>query len=456
MTKDIILLTNSLKTTNMKLTKMKHSSLLLFILILCSNITAQISQSYFVYIDNGKTVVRGQIDNRIVFTDTDASKAINKAIELLDKNNGGELKLSNGVYSINSPVYLKNNVNIIGSGNSTVLKMDSPNKEGSIIIAKKVEDVKIADLSLQGVQRVKQSTGIIFDQVGMGKIEGVYARDFGEYGIWLRDDCFMCEVNSCQTSGNGSAGVYLYQNNFSGRGGDSVPNLITNCKSYGEDGHAFELERSTCINLVGNIVYQCLGHGFYIHEHSCSNLITGCRVFSSFKNAVYADGAHEINITGNIFCWSKGNGIEIANTVWGTISGNNVIDNGDVVNYGKDGWNTGHSYGIFIHSKTRSFQVSGNAIFNWPDGHPPMIDGIYESEDCQFNNITNNNVQFYTGSPVNVNGENSVEVDNMGNPEFYEKFWGKEKVVEKQLAPYQGVLKPLDRERVDSYLEKTK
>ena len=71
--------------------------------------------------------------------------------------------------------------------------------------------------------------------------------------------------------------------------------------------------------------------------------------------------------------------------VWGTISGNNIIDSGDVIDYSNDGWKTGYSYGIYLHSDTRSIQVAGNAIFNWPDGHPPMIDGIYESDNCRFN-----------------------------------------------------------------------
>jgi hypothetical protein len=261
-------------------------------------------------------------------------------------------------------------------------------------------------------------------------------------------------VASCQTAGNDSAGVYLSWNNWNGRGGNAVPNLIRNCKSYGEDGHAFELFRSTCNNLVGNIVYQCQGHGFYFHEQACSNLITGCRVFSGFKNAVYCDRAHESNVSGNIFCWNKGHAIEFRNCIWGTISGNNLIDNGDVVDYSRDGWKTGVSYGIYLHTDTRSVQVTGNAVFNWPDGHPPLIDGIYETDDCSFNNISDNNIQFYTGLPVNVNGTSSMEDNNLGNPQFYERFWTKEKL-ENQTEPYQA-LKPLSRDVVDKMLEKTR
>jgi len=417
---------------------------------LTSMISGQINQSYFVYQKEGRIVVRGQIDGEIVYQNPDAAPAINKAIDLLEAQEGGELKISNGLYIIESPIFLKSNVRMEGSGFATVLRMGTKNKEGIVIKGTEVDEVKVSDLKLQGIDDIKASSGIIFDHVGMGIIEDVYSRDFGQYGIWLRNDCLMCEVVSCKTAGNDSAGVYLSWNRI-GRGGS---NLISNCKSYGEDGHAFELTHSTCNNLVGNMVDQCKGNGFYFHDHSCSNLISGCRVFRGYQNAVLCVRAHETNVTGNIFCWNKGHGIEFSDTKWGTISGNNIIDNGDVIDYSKDGWETGVSYGVYLHSDTRSVQVSGNAIFNWPDGHPPMIDGIYETADCKTNNIIGNNVQFYTGVPANINGENSIGENNIGDPHFYERFWTDEKIVN-QTEPYQ-LLKPISRDVVDKMLEKTR
>ncbi len=429
-----------------------------FTIIIYMSITGtihgQIIQDYFLY-KNGDTIeVRGQIDGKVVIKNNDAATAMNAAIDLLAGTRGGELKVSGGTYVLQYPVKLKSNVKLEGSGSGTVFKMGSENLDEVMIIAQNVDEAAVSDIYLQGIDTKKKSSGIIFDHVGMGVIDGVTARDFGQYGIWLRNDCFMCEVNSCHTAGNDSAGVYLSRNNWSGRGGNAVPNLVTHCKSYGEDGNAFELMRSTCNNLVGNIVYQCKGHGFYFHEHSCSNLITGCRVFSGFKNAVYCKRAPETNVTGNIFCWNKGHGIEFENVIWGTISGNNVIDNGDVVDYEKDEWKIGKRYGIYLHSDTRSVQVSSNAIFNWPDGHPPLIDGVYESDDCMYNNIRNNNVQFYTGVPANINGKNSLGEDNMGNPHFYSQPWlGR---FQPELEEPVQVLKPLSRDTVDALLEKTK
>jgi parallel beta-helix repeat protein len=434
--------------------KVKYIFTLLAAILPASGARAQMNQDLYLFEKNGRYEIRGQADGKILLKETDAAIAMNRAIEMLSRQNGGELKIGGGTYTIHSAVFLRSNVRIQGSGNGTVLKMGSGNEKEILIEAEEVDEIMISDLQLQGIPDKNKSSGIVFDHVGMGIINGIYARDFGQYGIWLRNDCFMCEVNSCQTAGNDSAGIYLSWNNWSGRGGNAVPNLITNCKSYGEDGHAFELIRSTCINLVGNIVYQCKGHGFYFHEHSCSNLISGCRVFSGFRNAIYCNRAHEINISSNIFCWNTGHGIEIENTIWGTIAGNNVIDNGDVVDYEKGEWKTGKRYGIYLHGDTRSLQVSSNAIFNWPDGHPPMIDGIYEAEECQNNNISNNNVQFFTGMPANVNGKNSINSNNTGKPDFYTEPWTGPFQPEKN-EPTQ-VLVPLSRDVVDKILEKTR
>ncbi len=434
--------------------KAKNWILFLLALFLMLEVGAQISQPYWVYQNDGMVEVRGQIDRKVVIREKDAALAINKAIELLDEKKGGEIKLSDGLYLMNSPVHLKSFVVMRGSGQSTVLKPTENFTGEAVILAEGKDQVRVSNLTLQGLEGKTKGSGIIYDDVMQGTIQGVYSRDFGQYGILLRNNSSMCEVNSCLTSGNDSAGVCLSWCYWAGRAGDAVPNLVANCRSYGEDGHGFEIWRSVCNNFVGNIVYQCKGHGFYLHEQACSNLITGCRVFAGYKNAVYCNWAHETNITGNIFCWNKGHGIEFENVVWGTISGNNVIDNGGVIDYATEGWDKGKAYGIYLHSDTKSVQVTGNALFNWPDGHAPMIDGIYEAEDCKFNNITNNNVQFYTGVPANINGENSYEENNMGNPHFYTEPWLGRFRPEKD-APIQE-LEPLNRERVDKIMEQSR
>jgi parallel beta-helix repeat protein len=431
------------------------SFFIVFQLLCAVSLTGQVNQNYYIYQSGNRVEAKGQIDGKVLLSDKNMAVVLNKTIEVLESQGGGKLEISNGIYEIDRPIRVRSDVSVYGSGLATILKFNQANKGESVFIAEGANHISIGDLTLQGIEGIA-STGVIFDDVMMGAIRNVYSRDFGRYGIQLRNNSSMCEVNSCMTSGNDSAGIAITWCYWGGRAGNAVPNLITACKSYGEDGHAFYLWRTVCNNLVGNLAYQCKGHGFYLREQACSNLITGNRVFSGHKNGVYANWAHETAITGNIFCWNKGHGIEFEFVTWGTISGNNIIDNGDVIDYATEGWDNGKFYGIYLHTDTKSIQVSGNAIFNWPDGHPPMLDGIYEAEDCKFNNITGNNVQFYSGVPVNINGENSAESNNMGNPGFYTEPWLGKFRPDKP-SPMQEV-KPLEeaRARVDALLEKTR
>jgi hypothetical protein len=442
--------------------KQSHRSAVLSVIVFCVALigvlfifygcSSEINQDLQVYRKGDWVILKGQADDKVAFRDRDAANVINAGIEILGRQGGGEIRVMPGTYVMESPVRLADFVTLRGSGKATVLKLGRNNEEGMMIYAGSVDNVVVTDLTVQGLPEYLEElpdtmkqveepyveevfepgrefvypyepSGVVFHQVGTGQIRNVYARDFSSYGIWLRKDNFMCEVNSCITSGNGKAGVYLQHNNEGGRGGNHVPNLVIGCKSYGEDGHAYELVRSTCNNLVGNIVYQCKGHAFKLHGHSCSNLITGCRVFEGYRNAVYCEQAHETNLTGNIFCWNRGHGIEIVNTVWSTISGNNIIDAGGVVNYEEVGWQTGLTHGILLRGDTRSSQITGNSIFNWGDGHAPMIDGIHETAECRNNNIADNSINFYSGKAVNLNGNNSRSVNNLGIAKFYGRVW---------------------------------
>lgn len=457
--------------------------LLITSLAIYSGCQSSIKQDMQVYQKDDLYVVRGQSDNKVILRDRDPAEVINRAIEILAEKGGGELKVMSGTYIIESPIMLKDFVSLTGSGKATVLKLGENNQEGMVVLAKDADNVVVANLTAQGLPSYDEDlidtmktgkkpyveevyepgkefvypyepSGIVFHQIGAGQIKNVYARDFRSYGIWLRKDNFMCEVSSCITSGNDKAGVYLLHNNEGGRGGNHVPNLVIGCKSYGEDGNAYELVKSVCNNLVGNVVYQCKGHAFKLHGHSCSNLITGCRVFEGFQNAVYCEQAHETNITGNIFCWNRGHGIEIVNTVWSTISGNNVIDAGGVVDYEKHGWEKGLTHGILLRGDTRSAQITGNSIFNWGDGHAPMIDGIHEESTCRNNNIADNNINFYSGEAVNLNGKNSRSVNNLGVQKFYGRVWEGPFMPDED-TPAQ-LLVPFDSEATKRIFEKTR
>ncbi len=416
--------------------------------------TNTITQGYIVYRHGAAAIARGQIDGTILARDDEAATVMQAALDALAQVGGGELVIANGLFEIGRPLRLPDRVAVRGAGRATALKLGRANEEGVIWHATDVDGVIVADMVLQGIPSHEGSSGVILDQVGDGKVQGVYARDFSGVGICLRNRSFACALLNNTTSGNGRAGTLLAQIAFGGRGGDGVPNLVSGGISYGEKGHGFELEGSVCQNLVGCLCFQPMGHGFYFHSHSCSNLLTGSRCFEGHRNAVMLDRAHESNIAGNIFCWNKGHGIEIKSVTWAVVCGNEVIDSGGVVDYAKPDALHGRAYGIYLHTDTKCAQVTGNTVFCWGDGHAPMINGIYEADDCRDNHIAANTANFYTDTAVRAMGRGTVVGPVLGIPKFYTEPWKGPFQTEKE-QPTQ-LLKEFDGQRVAQVLDRTR
>jgi parallel beta-helix repeat protein len=401
-------------------------------------------QGYMVYRQDDVTVARGRVDGNVLIQDTDAIVVLQKTLDVLERNRGGELFIESGVYEINKSALVPGLVSVRGSGRSTVLKLGNENAEGVILIAKGKEGVVLSDFSCQGIASHDQSAGIILDSCGDCEIRNVYTRDFSGYGIWVRNGSFMNKLVNNTTSGNDQAGTCLMDNAEGGRGGNYVPNLIIGCTSIGEDGNAFELNLSQCTNIVGCQAYQPKGYGFYVRRQSNSTVLAGNRCFQGAKNGIIADCSHEINVTGNNICWNWGHGIELRGVTWGVISGNEFIDNG--------GRKEPRKYGIYVHTDTKCVQISGNAIFNW-EGHQPMIAGIYESEDCRDNQIMDNVINYYTDKSVFSAGKNTKVANNMGIAEPY---------VHPSFEPFQPESKrqklglPFTHDTVQKFLDLTK
>ena len=367
-------------------------------------------QSYVVYQRRGRTVVRGCIDNHILVQDKRADVALQTVMRTLESQGGGKARIEPGVYIIESPVRIPSQVTVAGSGRATVLKLGRANTAGVVLMIHTKEAVVVSDLTLQGISRSDVSAGIVLHHCGDCEVRNIYARDFSGYGVWVRDNSFMNKLLQNTTSGNNRAGIYLQSNTGKGRGGDYVPNLIVGCTSIGENGHAFELDKSLCVNIVGCQAYQPKGHGFYIRNGSNAVLLTASRCFQGFKNAVLVRRSFEANLSSNIFGWNRGHGIELDFVVWAAIVGNEVIDSGGTIPPQK--------YGIYMHRDTKSVQVTGNTIFNW-EGHTPMICGVYEAEDCRDNQITDNIINYYTDNAVHSAGTNTTVSSVKEIPKFY-------------------------------------
>jgi len=410
-------------------------------------------QSYIVYRDGDETVARGRIDGRILMRDGSASGVLQEVMTILEQQGGGQAFIECGQYVIDRPIRLPSMISVCGSGRGTVLKLHEANREGAILIAETREAILLADFTCQGVAGHSNSSGIVLDECGDCEIRSVYARDFSDYGFWIRHNSFMTKLSNSTTSENGKAGIYmeeLYGDEFrgpgAGRGGDYLPNLVMGCTSLGEKGHSFELKRTVCAHIVGCLAFQPKGHGFYLHHTSNSAVLTGNRCFQGFRNGIMVENTHELNVTGNIMCWNHGHGIELNHVTWGTISGNEFIDNG--------GKTEPQRRGVYLHGDTKSIQVTGNTVFNW-EHFQPMMCGIYESDTCRNNQITHNNINHFTDSAVFSAGENTNIADNIGVPERYpvpglEPFRTEFKYSPSVVHP------PVTRERLERFLSLTR
>jgi parallel beta-helix repeat protein len=419
-----------------------------------SDAAERILQGFAVYRHGAETVARGLVDGSTLARGKSAADVLQRAVDELAREGGGELRLHSGVFVLDAPLRLGAFVRVSGSGRATVLEPGPPNVDGPLLLVEGQEGVVVADLTCQGKRGSDKAAGIVFDDTGDSEIRSVYARDFGGYGIWLRNDSFVNKVVGCTTSGNGQAGTFLQDNNgdydrelkkFTARGGDYVPSLIANGISIGEGGSAFAASRALCTDFVGCIAYQPGKAGFHVRESSNSTLISGCRVYQGFAQGVLFEDSHEINVSSCTITWNWGTGIEVCHANWGTICGNCVIDSGGISERPRVD-------GIHLHTDTRSVQVSGNAIWNW-DTHNALVCGVREAPDCRNNQITNNTVNHYSDKAAMVSGAGSVEAFNLGVPEFYPH------PGMKRFPPETAVKMPFpefDDSRVQAYLARTR
>lgn len=368
-------------------------------------------QDYLVHKDGDQIIARSQYDREVLLRSGSAEEVLQEVCDRLGEQGGGEVVVGSGLYIIERPIMLPSRITLRGRGRATVFKLGGENAEsdGKLFVADGEDHLTLTNFSCQGITSHSSSAAIEFRGVGLSTVENVYARDFSGYGFRIRENSFAVKLKNNTTSGNGRAGTLIQDTRWS-RGGRFSPNKIVGCYSYAEEGHGFEFRGAICQDIVSSVVYLAKGHGMYMHDKSTSNLISGCRIFMGYKNGITIESTHEMNISSNICGWNRGHNLELNHCVWGTVSANEFIDAG--------GRGEPH-YGIYMHRGTKAMQVSDNAIFNWWDNQI-MKGGIYESEDCLENQITDNVINYYEEEAVFSAGEESVDDFNLGLPHAYD------------------------------------
>lgn len=386
------------------------------------------SQNLEVFHSNGKYIVRGAIDFVKQFQTNEASEAIQWAADHLEK--GGEVFLQKGEYFLKNEISLPSYVTIKGSEMGSVLIIAPKHSSGVAFNIRGKNRVTLKNFAIRSVKNNNDSkTGIILNNCGDCVIDGIYIVGMKENGILFENNTFLSEVKNCRIAACEESAIKFENLSGGGRGGDFLPNNISNCIIY-QGNYGIICSNAIVVNISDVTVFQSKNKAFFLTKNSNSVLITGCRTFQIQNDAVVVENSHEINISSNIFCWTEGDGIVLSGVKWGTVSANNVIDNGSINPYDphKDSAISTEDFkkvlrspddrlsvksGIVLQDKTKGVTITGNAIFNWP-ATPKMKYGIVEDETCENNNIISNNINYYSVADVHSKGEGTKVSDNVG------------------------------------------
>jgi len=371
------------------------------------------NQGVIVYSDAGIFHAITRITHQTIHSSAVADETIQAAIDVAG-DVGGQVFIEQGRYPIGRPIRLRSRVKLSGAGRSTRLHVSTPEAG---ILCEGLEGVEVTDLALIAEPSSNPQAGLVMDGCGNCRVADLFAGGFNGYGIWVRNHAFLCEVRGCSLAGNRLAGVF-FQKHRRGRYGDFIPNLITNCVAYG-GGKGYDIDETTVLNMVACMAYQTHGVAFHVHDISCSVLISGCRTFQIGDHAVLVERADEFNLSSNIFCWHTSHGVVVEDAGWGTICGNEIIDSGSY-NPGTKDFTTRQADlppGIPLCDgirlvRARGFTVSGNTVFNWPQARTLRV-GVFEDEQCRQNNISGNNINYFTEAGIVSRGRGSLVSSNM-------------------------------------------
>ena len=127
--------------------------------------------------------------------DAPSVREVQRALDAI--GDGGSLTLASGTYRLDSPLYLPDNATLRGHGRATRLIVDH---DGPGIIAEARRGVIVRDLSIESETLADRGSdgaeaGIVFDACGDSQIVDVSATGFRRYGVWVRNNSFLCDMD---------------------------------------------------------------------------------------------------------------------------------------------------------------------------------------------------------------------------------------------------------------------
>ena len=379
-----------------------------------------VQQGVQVHLNGDRCIALGGVTREVLFEGESAAQVIQQAIDRQGAG-GGEVLLEQGTFELDRPLALHNQVTLSGKGRGSRLLVSERNVAGIGILGETLDGACVSNLALTGRGNPNAKVGILFDACGDSRVVDVFVAGFAEYGIWLRNSCFLCEVRACQLAGNGRANLFL-EHLAKGRIGDYISNSVIGCTIYG-GGRGIDMLDAVVTNVIGCAVFQTNDTGYHVRDRCNSVLISGCRTFQITGCAVVIENSEEINITGNIFCWHTGHGIRVQKCAWGLISGNECIDTGSFNPGVEDQTMKFSELGDLpafdaIHvEQAKGLNITGNTLFNWPQG-TQLARGVYVDGASFKCSVTSNNINYYRDGDVVCESRESLVANNVGHGEL--------------------------------------
>ena len=189
---------------------------------------------------------------------TNDEQELNTAIQFLATHNGGEIVVLDGTYNISTPIEINvSNVNLIGNGNTTILKGLSASTNLMNVTA---SGFHITNMSLEGTAQQScinissAGSNIVVENIAFsGASIGVYTE--GDYGQFIANQ-FVNSNNGIRFASNNNIasantfnsctdwGVYVEGNN----------NIISNNSITNSGNGIYGGSTHSGINIVGNVI----------------------------------------------------------------------------------------------------------------------------------------------------------------------------------------------------------
>jgi len=332
--------------------------------------------SYIVFTDGSKYYAKNGSTGTIEYSDTDASKVIQYALDKVNARGGGKVFIKSGVYVLTSSLRPGSNTIIAGEGSGTILKLG----DGTSIVAIYIEN----------------ASNVVIDSIAF--------------------------------DGN-SANVGDTQNNTACLGirsmGNSSNILVVNCFFYNFKSHAIRPDENTVGFHIRNSVFYnnsfwdiafCMGGPTAPDgaDYRFPGSVVGC--FFRDTTGVELAYTHDVLVAGNYF---RNAGIFLDKSKRAVIIGNTFIDD----RYG--------SFTIQVSSDSANNLIVGNRITG-TQGTGIRLDcpynivaynyisrgwrGIMEVSPADYNYIFGNYVAGHSIANIVKVGANTIVKDNIGYP----------------------------------------